>query len=110
LQNYGLADDRQHAQRYSENALRNKKYGKRKIQWKLKQKGVATGDIQQALDAISFEEELEVARNLVRARWAAFQAKSSHVQDAKQRAARFLFNRGFSQNVIRAVLEQLEWT
>jgi regulatory protein len=105
LQNYGLADDRQHAQRYSEFSLRNKKYGKRKIQWKLQQKGVSIGDIQQALDAIPFEDELEVARNLVRARWAAFQAKSSHVHDAKQRAARFLFNRGFSQEVIRAAVE-----
>ncbi len=86
--------------------LKKKGYGRRYIQQKLVHRGLAASLIGQATqEAVSAEEEMEVARRLLQRRFGEGGPKD---RKAQGRAFRFLVSRGYSMDVATALVDAEE--
>lgn len=108
LQEKKLLDDALFAKEYIESILRAKPVGPRYLSAKLKQKGVGEGIIQETLGEIKGREAILAEQ--AAAQWKRLHPSTSsgqvpkHAQD-KQRLFRFLASRGFTQDVISAIMD-----
>ncbi len=104
LRELGYLDDERAAVELVTGALRRKGYGRRRVRRELERRGAPPAAVERALDALSPEEELELARQLA-GRWRQRRAAGAAA------LARHLDRKGFSPPVIRRLLEEAgeEW-
>ena len=102
LKEYRLIDDRV----YTENFIRmnQEKKSRRQIAFELQQKGVDRQDISRILEG-SAQDDLAVARNLLKKR-----LRTADLSDLKEknRLGAYLGRRGFSYDVIRRVMQEVQ--
>ena len=102
LKEYRLIDDRV----YTENFIRmnQEKKSRRQIAFELQQKGVDRQDISRILEG-SAQDDLAAARNLLKKR-----LRTADLSDLKEknRLGAYLGRRGFSYDVIRRVMQEVQ--
>ena len=102
LKEYRLIDDRV----YTENFIRmnHEKKSRRQIAFELQQKGVDRQDISRILEG-SAQDDLAAARNLLKKR-----LRTADLSDLKEknRLGAYLGRRGFSYDVIRRVMQEVQ--
>ena len=102
LKEYRLIDDRV----YTENFIRmnQEKKSRRQIAFELQQKGVDRQDISRILEG-SAKDDLAAARNLLKKR-----LRTADLSDLKEknRLGAYLGRRGFSYDVIRRVMQEVQ--
>ena len=105
LESQGILSDQKLVSDSVQWAKQAKRYGKRKIYAQLKQKGLDSKTIEQALGQYSKEEERETALELAQNRW----DKLSKIEPKKrkQRLYSYLIGRGFDFEVVREIIDQL---
>jgi regulatory protein len=107
LEKYGYINDAAFAEAYAKDSLKNKKWGRRKIEFELKMKGVNADTIQSALDNVLDKSEVnqsEVAAKLLERRLKG-QTELTYKERAKHTA--YLAGRGFSFDDISEAFSSL---
>lgn len=87
-------------------AVQSKKYGRRKVYLQLKKRGIATGEIEEALDTFPKEAEHDTALMLAEERWE--KLKGVDFQKRKKRLYDFLINRGFDFELSREIVKEMQ--
>ncbi|EFM24915.1 putative regulatory protein RecX [Peptoniphilus duerdenii ATCC BAA-1640] len=98
-----LLDDKDYAYSYAQDKSKFNRWGKNKIKYKLKEKGVPDKYIDSALETISDDNELKNIRKDKEAK------ERSLKPDAKNRKAKimnFLYRRGYSISLINKVIDE----
>lgn len=98
-----LLDDKDYAYSYAQDKSKFNRWGKNKIKFKLKEKGVPDKYIDSALETISDDNELKNIRKDKEAK------ERSLKPDAKNRKAKimnFLYRRGYSISLINKVIDE----
>lgn len=106
LKSNGILSDQKMVQDTVEWSIRGKRYGRRRIEFELKRRGIAEFDIQKSLESYSKEEEQELARTLARERWTKLERVETHKR--KKRLYDFLVSRGFDFELARQVAAEME--
>lgn len=99
FQEKGYVNDERFAKLYVDYEFRNKKEGRRKIEYKLKIKGIDNEIISTALASITDEDEKEAIRELIERR------KTLSTKEPKKMLSFFLRN-GFSYQNIKEVFQE----
>jgi regulatory protein len=99
LQSKGWLSDTRAAQAYVD--TRGKRFGKRKLQFELGQKGLTEGDIEVALENVDETATCHVV-------WQRKFDALPQTLEEKAKQTRFLLSRGFSSAAIRQVLKGIE--
>ena len=104
LENYGYVNDRDYAAEYVRSAMNSGRYGKRVIEFKMKQKGIDDDVIEQALQIYTPDEEKQMARKLL----VSLRRKYQDEDDFKKRRKIFsgLARRGFDYDIINTLLSE----
>jgi regulatory protein len=108
LREYGYTDDRKFAAAYAKDSLHSKKWGRRKIEFELKMKGVAPDVIESVLDEVIEGEErsqAELASVLLEKR---LKGRTSVDYKEKRKQTAYLAGRGFSFDDINDAFSLLE--
>jgi regulatory protein len=109
LNKYGYINDADYAKRFTHDALLLKKYGKQKISYLLKQKGISNSIIRDSLDNVSFEEEFEVAKNMYDSVYNKYYKKSANKNVLKGKLYAYFYSRGFSSEIVSELLGNMEY-
>ena len=102
LEEVGLIDDAEFARMWINH---RKAVGKTRIKWELRQKGVSTEVVEEALSGIDPETEYQSAMKSARVRWA--KDKSPDERTRRRRLVAHLQRKGFGWDVINSVLNEL---
>lgn len=94
------------ARSYVSGKIRIKKWGRRKINYHLKQKGLTEACIKLGHQEIDTTEYFQVLVDLAQYKWE--QTKESNQYKKKQKVMSYLYGRGFESDLIREVLDDLE--
>ena len=98
IQNYGYIDDRRYAENYI--AQKSKKYSRLQIQYKLLEKGVDRGLIQELLEETPAEEGPLIRKLLEKKHFS-----PDMNREEKQKVMASLFRRGFGYEAVRQAME-----
>lgn len=105
LENIGLIDDAQFSQSWVNHRIAGKPMGRRRIQWELRQKGVAPEVAEEALSSIDDDQEYQSAKESATRR---FNKESGADERTRRRkVAAFLQRQGFGWEVITKVINEL---
>lgn len=107
MKNYGYIDDYKFARDYI-NYRKSRGYGKKRIQYELKLKGVERDCVEELItDSFDSEDELNTIRDMLRKRLPA-----DGVIDRRWvvRQAGYLARRGFHENLIMTVLREFDYS
>ncbi len=102
LREYAFIDDREYAKAYLESAA--KKKGSRLIRLELKQKGVAEGEIEGALEELDGEQELLSAQAILQK----YLRGKPLDRETLQKAYRYLLGKGFDYETAKDALSSLQ--
>lgn len=102
LEGLGLIDDAQFSQSWVNH---RKSFGKTRIKWELRQKGVSTDVAEEALSAINADTEYESAIDAAGRRWRKYLRLDERTK--RNRTASYLRRQGFGWEVITKVLNEL---
>lgn len=80
--------------------LNGGRYGRKAIHYKLRQQGFSQQDVEAALAEYDPQEDYEKAQQLLQR-----QMKADDIAQQKDKAGRFLMNRGFSTEIIMKILD-----
>ncbi|MEW4369306.1 regulatory protein RecX [Paenibacillus kandeliae] len=105
LEQEKLIDDGLFAQQWAKQRVRTQKKGKVWIRQELRQKGVDQEQIEQALGDIDEDEELNSAVLMAQKKW---NSTSGQWLDKKRKTMAYLMRRGYSSDLIRRALAQVE--
>ncbi len=105
LKTQGILDDRKMVDETVQWAKQAKRYGKRRIGFELRKKGIEQNIINQALEGYSKDEERETAYQLAEVRWNKLQ--NVELVKRKKRLFDFLISRGFDFELSREIINQL---
>jgi len=105
LEDLGLIDDAQFARSWVKHRLTGKAVGKARIKWELRQKGVPTDVLEEALSAVDADTEYESAVDAARRRWR--KDGSLDERTKRRRLASFLRRQGFEWEVVTRILNEL---
>ena len=105
LENAGLVDDAQFSQGWVNSRVSVKGLGKARVRWELRQKGVASEVVEEALSSVEPEEERELAADAARRRWE--KDNDPDLRAKRRRVASFLQRQGFDWQTVSEVLENL---
>ncbi|QDX94909.1 RecX family transcriptional regulator [Brevibacillus laterosporus] len=101
----GYLNDELFAKKWVEERLRLKPRGTYMLKMELKQKGIAPSLIEKVLGRIAYEQELDVARSLLRGKVA---RKTGPIdQKTEHKLLQFLLRKGFSHSLVQQVRN--EW-
>ncbi|RAP30031.1 hypothetical protein C2W64_02586 [Brevibacillus laterosporus] len=101
----GYLNDELFAKKWVEERLRLKPRGTYMLKMELKQKGIAPSLIEKVLGRIAYEQELDVARSLLRGKLA---RKTGPIdQKTEHKLLQFLLRKGFSHSLVQQVRN--EW-
>ena len=106
LEKQGLQSDRAFAQNLLERWTYAQPSGRRKIDFELKRRGIASAIREELLSSIAPEDERARARELASARWE--RLTKLPAEKRTQRVYEFLIRRGFDFQICRDLVEQLE--
>lgn len=94
------------ASAYVSGKFRIKKWGKKKIQLKLKEKAVSDYCINKAMAEIDEEEYLKTLEEVINYKWR--QVKDKDAYKKKGKVANYAYSRGFESSLIWEILENLK--
>ncbi len=95
LENF--VNEERFAKTYARGKFNLKRWGRVKIAYELKRKKISPFCIRKALEEIEDDEYLRVLQNLINQRWSGYQGED-YIN--KNKAARFLINRGFEAEIV----------
>ena len=101
LEKYGYINDFEFAQCYVQSRVRNKGYGKIRLEGELREKGVETGIIDTVLSELDFDEVAAAVQKLRRKAIGAFTEKDM------KRYSDYLTRQGFGYDVIKQAFSAL---
>ncbi|MDK8193379.1 regulatory protein RecX [Paenibacillus sp. UMB7766-LJ446] len=104
LERENLVDDELFAKEWTRQRMEGQRKGKLWIRQELRQKGIASELIAEALEGISTDTEFETALTAGRKKWN--QVKGD-IQEKKRKTLPFLMRRGFSMDMVRRVVNCL---
>lgn len=93
-------DDKRFAESFVTGKFRIKSWGKQKIYMHLMQKNIQKDFVQQALDAIDYDEYLSTAQTLIEKKWALLE-REKDPWIRKQKVTKYVAGRGFEYGVIQ---------
>ncbi|WP_052047185.1 regulatory protein RecX [Arcanobacterium sp. S3PF19] len=102
----GLVDDRRFAQTYARAAKEAKRTSRRKLAADLAKKGISREDIEAVTDDFSPEDELSAARAITEKKMRSL--RGADRETVKRRVYGALARRGFSYEIIRRSMEEIE--
>lgn len=108
LHNYNLINDLRYAKSFTHDALFIKQYGKQKIKYMLKSKGIKDKDIEKSLKLVNFDNEYEVGKKLLLSKSDKYRRKSKNKYDFYSKVRTYLYSRGFSGDVINELMYLLD--
>ncbi len=103
LASYGYVDDKAFAGEYVRSAMQTGRWGRKALEYRLKEKGIEQSVIDDALSEYSEEDERRIARKQLDA--AAGRLKGVEARKARQKAYAALARHGFDYGVISELLE-----
>lgn len=92
------------ARTYATGKFRMKRWGKRKIKYQLKGKGLTEKCIEFGLEEIDNEEYYSALENLIEKKWE--QTKESNPYKKRSKISSYLYGRGFESNLINEILDE----
>ncbi|WP_349304853.1 RecX family transcriptional regulator [Paenibacillus sp. Marseille-Q4541] len=104
LEKERFIDDSLYAKEWTRQRISNHRKGKLWVGQELRQKGIAKEDINEALGAVSQEEEWESALVIGRKKWNQVKGDTS---EKKRKTYPYLMRRGYSGEVTRKVMAEL---
>lgn len=104
LQQERLVDDELYAKQWAEQRITRQKKGRMWVRQELRQKGIGTELIAEALNEVSEEDELESAYAVGKKKW--LQSKGDALE-RKRKTGAFLMRRGFTGDQVRKVINKL---
>lgn len=108
IERYNVVDDTELARKISNDALFIKDQGRNKIRQKLKQKGIKEEDIDKAFSNIEFDDEVEAAKKALSKKIDTYKRKAKNDYDYKNKCYAYLYQRGFTGDVIEKALRIVE--
>ena len=106
LETQGILNDRALVEETVQRAVREKRFGRRRIEFELKRKGAQEASIERALANYPSEEERANALALAEAQWE--KLKRVDPKKRKKRLYDFLITRGFEFGLAREIISQLD--
>lgn len=103
LRKENYLNDARYARAYVVDQFRFSRWGRIKIRYMLKQKGLAEKDIQEALEQIPQDEYLESLRALIKEKEKHYAALEAY--EKKFKLLRFAYSRGFEPDLINQCLD-----
>ncbi|WP_334072918.1 MULTISPECIES: regulatory protein RecX [Paenibacillus] len=100
----GLLNDAAYAQEWAGQRVRNRGKGKMWVKHELRQKGISKPLIEDALGAVSEEDEYASAKELAVKKW---RTSTGEAADKKRKTGAFLLRRGFSGSLVSRVVREL---
>lgn len=104
LQQERLVDDELYAKQWAEQRITRQKKGRMWVRQELRQKGIGSELIVEALNEVSEEDELESAYAVGKKKW--LQSKGDALE-RKHKTGAFLMRRGFTGDQVRKVINKL---
>lgn len=102
LEKYNYIDDFSFAHDYAQSRVRNKGYGKIRLRYELREKGVESGIIDTVLSELDFDEVGAAVLKLKR------KASGVPTEKEKKRYFDYLVRQGFGYDVIKQAFRELE--
>lgn len=99
-------DDERYARAFVKDKVRYNKWGRRKVEQALWQKHISEDIRQQVLDEVDDEEYLEVLRPLLKQKRKTIKAQNDY--ELNQKLMRFALGRGFTFEIIRQCIDDVE--
>jgi regulatory protein len=107
LERYGYVNDRQFAEQWAAGRLRRRGFGRRRVERELRDKGVERDIIAETLASVwSGDIEMKTARASAERKLKTL--RSFDGETCRRRLAAFLERKGFSYDIIRTVLTDLD--
>lgn len=106
LARWGWVDDAQFAAQWVQSRSRAHPAGARRLRAELAQKGIAREEIEQAVAAVTDEDELALARRALAKKLRALPAEKDARREEWRRLAGFLQRRGFGWDTIKKTLAE----
>ncbi len=108
LYKYHYLDDAQYARTYVRARLSSKGYGPRRIRQELTKKGISRSVAEDMLEELVQPEDLfEKAQALAEKRWARLE-RETDLRKRRKKVSDFLVRRGYTWDMVKQVLEELE--
>ncbi|GIO66903.1 regulatory protein RecX [Paenibacillus cookii] len=104
LEREGLINDELYAKQWAEQRISSQKKGRAWVKQELRQKGVDSLLISEALAEVSEEQEFESCLAVGRKKW---RQTRGECMDKKRKTGAFLMRRGFSGELVRKVINEL---
>ncbi len=100
----GFIDDARYARMYCESKVRHQRWGRVKIAFQLRGKGMSQDVVSQALATVDEELYMTVAVSLAQSKW---DALCGDEMLRKQKVSAYLLSRGFEYDVISQAIENV---
>lgn len=98
----GYIDEHRYARHYCEGKIRLQKWGRRKVSYQLKLKGLTDDLIAEGLESVSQSEYEEVLLHVAQTKWDSF--RESDIYKRRNKLTAFLLSRGFEMEEVREVV------
>jgi regulatory protein len=107
MKEQGYLNDQQYAKAWVEERRNRKNYGVLRIKNELRQKGIASQWIDEAISHVEDDEERQLAMEVAKRRY----LRLCHEPWPKieRKIGQFLVYRGFSMEIVYAILQELKW-
>lgn len=105
LENAGFIDDAQFSQGWVNSRVSQKGLGKARVRWELRQRGVTSEVIEEALASVDPDEERLLAADAARRRWE--KDKDPDLRSKRRRVASYLQRQGFEWQLVSEVIGKL---
>jgi len=99
-------NEERYAEQFAGGKFRMKHWGKVKITYELKQKGVSSYNIRRALQSIAHADYVATLQKLAEAKWKQLQGEQYIARQAKVNS--YLLQKGFEQALIQKAIQQLK--
>ncbi len=106
LREENFLNEQRFAETFAQSKFRQKQWGKRKIAYGLKQKGVDSQTLEQALASIDAEDYWATLTDLAEKKLAQLKPDLS-LWDKKKKVSNYLLQKGFEGGLVREVLEEV---
>lgn len=98
-----FVDDKRYARAFVKDKIRYNKWGRRKVQQALWQKGIDSEIQRKVLDEIDEKEYLDILRPLLRQKRKSIKAQNDY--ELNQKLLRFALGRGYTYDIIRQCID-----
>jgi len=105
LKNEKFLDERRYCEAYVKDKFRFNKWGKIKLKYEMKKKGVDDGLIGEVLEQVPVDEYAGAIKELAEKKWRQLNDDNTHIK--KQKTARYLINKGFEPLLVMDILNEI---